>query len=254
MTVQADLTRSFRKGLFDGSLPQGVTARAPDEAAARFGVYRNNVTYGLTRALARRYPVVERLVGAEFFAATARLFLSDHPPRDPRLFLWGDAFPAFLNSFRPLRDLPYLPDVARLEWLRGLAYHAADAAPAPAEALARAAADPARFALRLHPSLHLLRSRYAVLSIWQANQPGAVPPDRPLRADQAEDALILRDAADRIPVFPLAPGEASFLAALLRGETLLGAAALAEGADPTPLLSRLVRTRTLIGLIERIAP
>lgn len=253
MTMQADLIQSFRTGLFDGSLPIGVTATAPDEAAARFAVYRNNVTHGLTRALARRFPVVERLVGQEFFAACARLFLRDHPPRDPRLSLWGESFPAFLQGFPPLRDLPYLPDVARLEWLRGLAYHAADMPSAPAEALIRAASDPARFALHLHPSVHLLRSRFAVVSIWQANQPGAMPPDRPLRADRAEDALILRDAADRIPVLALAPGEAAFLAALLRGETLLAAATLAEGADPAPLLSRLVQTRTLVDLIERTA-
>lgn len=251
MTHPSDPIPAFRRGLFDGTLPPGVTATLTEEAETRFAVYRNNVTHGLTRAMARRFPVVERLVGPEFFAATARLFLRDHPPRDPRLFLWGDAFPGFLQGFRPLRDLPYLPDIARLEWLRGLAYHAADAPPVPPEALARAAADPARFALRLHPSLHLLRSRFAVVTIWQANQPGAAPSDRPLRADRAEDALIFRDAGDRIPVQTLEPGEAAFLAALLRGEALLAAAAQAEGADPGPLLARLIRTRTVTGLIER---
>ena len=254
MTHDPDPIPAFRRGLFDGGLPPGVTATAADETEARFAVYRNNVTHSLSRALARRFPVVERLVGAEFFAATARLFLRDHPPRDPRLFLWGDAFPGFLQGFRPLRDLPYLPDVARLEWLRGQAYHAADAAPVPPEALARAATDPARFALRLHPSLHLLRSRFAVVTIWQANQPGAAPPERPLRADRAEDALIFRDPGDRIPVQTLEPGEAAFIAALLRGETLLAAALLAEGADPGPILGRLVKTSTLIGLIERTVP
>lgn len=253
MTAPADLSQAFRKGLFDGTLPAGVTAHAPDEAETRFAVYRNNVAHGLTRALARRFPVIERLVGEEFFAATARLFLKDHPPRDPRLFLWGEGFPAFLQSFRPLRDLPYLPDVARLEWMRGQAYHAADTSSAPAELLATAASDPARFALRLHPSVHLLRSRFAVVSIWQANQPAAPPPDQPLRPDRAENALILRDVADRVPVFALMAGEAAFLAALLRGETLLTAAALAEGADPTPLLTRLIQTGTLAGLLERTA-
>lgn len=253
MTAQIDLTRAFRQGLFDGSLPPGVTAHAPDEAATRFAVYRNNVAHGLTRALARRFPVIERLVGEDFFAATARLFLRDHPPRDPRLFLWGEGFPAFLQAFRPLRDLPYLPDVARLEWLRGQAYHAADARPAPRDALATAATDPARFALHLHPSVQLLRSRFAVVSIWQANQPGAAQPDKPLRPDRAENALILRDTADRVPVFALSPGEAAFLAALLRGDSLLAAAALAEGADPGPLLTRLIQTGTLAGLLERTA-
>ena len=250
----ADPHNAFRAGLFDGTLPPGVTACAPDEAAARFAVYRNNVAHSLTRALARRYPVVERLVGPEFFTAMARLFLRDHPPRDPRLFLWGESFPAFLQGFRPLRDLPYLPDVARLEWMRGLAYHAADADLLPPEALATAAAAPQGFTLRLHPSVQLLRSRYAIASIWQANQPGATAPERPIRPDRAEDAMILRDRADRVPVLPLSSGEAGFLSALLRGETLLMAAQAAEGADPTPLLTQLTRAGAISGLTERTVP
>lgn len=250
----SDPHNAFRAGLFDGTLPPGVTARAPDEAPARFAVYRNNVAHSLTRALARRYPVVERLVGSEFFTAMARLFLRDHPPRDPRLFLWGESFPAFLQGFRPLRDLPYLPDVARLEWMRGLAYHAADAAPLPPEALATAAAAPQRFTLLLHPSVQLLRSRHAIASIWQANQPGVTPPERPIHPDRAEDAMILRDRADRVHVLPLSSGEAGFLAALLRGETLLMAAQAAEGADPAPLLTQLIRAGAISGLTERTVP
>lgn len=244
---------AFRAGLFDGSLPPGVTARATDEAETRFAVYRNNVTHSLTRALARRYPVVERLVGPEFFAAMARLFLRDHPPRDPRLFLWGDAFPGFLQAFRPLRDLPYLPDVARLEWMRGVAYHAADAPPLSPDALATAAATPQRFSLGLHPSVQVLRSRHAIASIWLANQPGDPASGRPLRPDQAENALILRDRACRVPVIALSPGEAAFLASLLRGDTLLAAAQAAEGADPGPLLAHLARTGTFVHLVERTA-
>lgn len=251
MTPHSAFTSSFRDALFGRSLPPGITARPPDEAETRFAVYRNNVTHGLTRALARRFPVIERLVGAEFFAATARIFLAAHPPSDPRLFLWGDAFPGFLQSFRPLRDLPYLPDVARLEWLRGQAYHAPDIPPASSRALLEAATDPARFCLVLHPSVHLLSSPFAIATIWQANQPGAAPGGPPLVADRAETALILRDSADRVPVAALAAAEAAFLASLQRGETLLAAALAAEDADPAPLLARLTATGTITAIVER---
>ena len=39
----------------------------------RMWIYRNNVASALAGALAVRYPVVEQLVGAEFFAARADL-------------------------------------------------------------------------------------------------------------------------------------------------------------------------------------
>lgn len=109
----------FRAGLFSGSLPPGVTARDPAEAPRRFVVYRNNVIHSLSVALSRRFPVIERLVGAECFAGLARLFIESHPPESPVLLQWGGAFPGFLADCPPLAGLPYLADVARLELLRG---------------------------------------------------------------------------------------------------------------------------------------
>eukprot|EP01036_Dinobryon_divergens_P055409 gene55409-73990_t len=85
-------------------------AEAPDEAAQRFAVYRNNVAHSLTRALARRFPVVERLVGLEFFTAMARLYIEADLPASPQLFLWGEGFARFLQGFPPVRSLAYLPD------------------------------------------------------------------------------------------------------------------------------------------------
>lgn len=183
---------AFRRGLDAGGLPPGVTAPAPEEAARRFAVYRNNVVHGLTQALVRRFPVVERLVGPAFFAAMARVFVAAHPPRTPVLLRYGDAFPGFLAGFPPVAHLPYLADVARLELARGAAYHAADAAPLDPEALRTAGP---RTRLRLHPSLRLLRSDWPVVAIWAANQPGGSgsPSDR-----GPQVALVARDPALRV--------------------------------------------------------
>ncbi|WP_164738280.1 HvfC/BufC N-terminal domain-containing protein [Frigidibacter oleivorans] len=246
MPAHADLTAAFRRGLATGTLPGGVTATAPDEAARRFAVYRNNVAHSLCRALARRYPVVERLVGAEFFAAMAPLYLQADPPVSPLLFRWGEGFAGFLERFPPVAALPYLPDVARLEWLRGVAHHAADRPPLPPAAMAGAGAA-ATLRIGLHPSAALLRSRHAVVTIWRANQPGTAP--APVDPARPEIALVLRDPADRVHVDRLDAGDAAFVAALLSGGTLLAAAAAAEAADPShdpaPVLGLLARRGAL---------
>ena len=132
--MHADLIAQFRSGLSSGAVPPGMTALDPAEVERRFAVYRNNVAHSLSRALASRYPVIERLVGEDFFRPLAAAFIAAHPPASPMLFQWGGEFPGFLAGFPPLRDLPYLADVAELEWLRGQAYHAADAQPADATA------------------------------------------------------------------------------------------------------------------------
>lgn len=248
-----DLVEDFRAGLFGGAVPQGVTARDPAEVERRFAVYRNNVAHGLTRALAQRFPVVERLVGAEFFAAMARVFIAAHPPHSPVLFRWGGEFPAFLERFPPVAALPYLPEVARLEGLRGEAYHAADAAPVTAAALAAAAGAAGGLRIGLHPSLRLFRSRFSAVTIWGANQPGAGPAG-PLVADRAEMAVILRDTGDAVPVLAVTVGDLVLVETLSAGGTLMAAAAAAALAEPGhapgPILQSLARHGAIISLAQ----
>lgn len=213
-------------------------------------MYRNNVVFGLIVALRARFPAVECIVGAECFAAVARLFVSAHPPRSPLMILYGDAFPDFLAGFGPLRELAYLPDVARLESARVQAFHAADAEPiAPAILFDDGRDRLPDTRLRLHPSVHVLRSRFPVVSIWSMNCGEAEPGS--IEAFGAEDALILRRGL-MVLVRTLPPGGAAFLQALAAGETLGDAAraALADhaGFDLTANLAGLIESAAITAL------
>jgi hypothetical protein len=238
----AAIEAAFHAALWQAGPPPGLAAPDPSEVARRFSVYRNNVQHGLTRALAARFPVVEQLVGAEFFTAMARVFIAGAPPAHPVLLHWGEAFPAFLESFPPVGHLPWLADVARLELARGRAYHAADAAPAAPEALA--VVDPERLRVRLHPSVALFASPHPAVRIWDAHQPGAAPgapigtgPDHALVARQPDFAVI---------VAPVDPATHRVIARLSAGLPL-GQAAGED--DPTAALTLLLRH----GLIAAIA-
>ncbi len=249
MHRHAEDIAALHAGLFAPGLPPGVTATAPGEAGRRFAVYRNNVMHSLSRALGQRFPVVERLVGAGFFRAMAAEFIRLHPPASPVLLQWGGAFPGFLDGFAPVASLPYLADVARIELLRGIAYHAADTLPAPPAALA-AVVDAGRARLTLHPSLGLLHSPHAAFSIWLANQPDAPP--QVLRSDRAEAGAVLRDRGMEVRVWPLSTADFAFLAALSQGATLLSAAQAAQslcpGHDAGPLLCRLAAQGAITGI------
>ena len=228
------LQAQFHAGLWGGPVPDGVSAPAEDEVARRFNAYRNNVRHGLTRALAARFPVVEQLVGRDFFAAMAGVFAAQHPPETPVLLAWGDALPDFLAAFPPVAHLPWLGCVARIELARGRAYHAADAAPADPAALA--VADPAGLRLTLHPSLELFESAYPAVAVWQAHQPGAtrgaaLPPG-------PQYALIARAPGFHVVVEPVDAGTHAVLAALAGGVSLGHAA---RHADLTPALALLLR-------------
>lgn len=229
----ARLQAEFAAGLFGRG--DAVTGwLAAEEAGARphrFRVYRNNVFAGLIGTLRRNFPVVERLVGAAFFQAMAREFVMAHPPRSPVLLGYGEGFSDHIAQFEPAQGLPYLPDVARLEWLRQAAYHAADVLPMPAAALAAAPADRlGELMLQLHPSAGVVASPYPILSIWETNSRDAevrrIGPDLP-----GEAVMVLRPRLE-VLLMRLEPGGDAFLAALRRGAGLAEAAADAAASAP----------------------
>jgi hypothetical protein len=218
---------TFAAALLDPALPPptGLTDPEGRPAGRRFDVYRNNVAASLTDALATGFPVVERLVGRAFFRAMAGVFLRAHPPEDPRLQLWGGRFPGFLAGFGPAAQLPYLPDVARLELGLRQSYHAADAAHLPL-----AGRDPEEvlgFRPRVAPATLILASRFPVLSIWRRNS-GA--PDLAI-GRAPETALILRREFDPVPL--ALPEGGHTLARHLKGRlTLAEALTATQAAEP----------------------
>lgn len=238
--------QAFAGSLHGGALPPGVTAADPSEAARRFDVYRNNVAVSLTEALAARFPVVGKLVGAAFFRAMVRFYAEIDPPMSPVLAEWGAGFADFLAQFPPLAGYPYLPDVARIEYARGRAYHAADAGPVDPARIA--GADPDRLRLELHPSVTVLHLSHPAVSIWAKHQPGGA--QTPIPAGP-EIALILRAPSFQVPVTAISPGDAALITALQSGATLTDAAMLAAQTQPNhapqPILLQLMRAGAIVG-------
>lgn len=139
---------------------------APQE---RLSVYRNTFTLTLVRALRLSHPAVDRLVGAEFFDAAARDFIAAQPPISSYLDEFGGAFAGFLDRFTPAASLPYLGDVARLEWAVSRALHAPDAAPLDMAALAAVdGGQQARIRFTPHPSVGLVHTGFPADAIWRA--------------------------------------------------------------------------------------
>lgn len=236
----------------DAPCPAGLTAWNGSDPARRFAVYRNNVVVSLIDALADTFPVTLELVGEEFLRAMAGVFVRTAPPGSVLLAEYGAGFPAFIERFEPARSVPYLADVARLEMLRVRAFHAADADPVTPEQVARALADPERLpALRAtcHPSLGVLRSDYAVVSLWAAHQGigdlAGVDPDVP------ETALVVR-AGLEVQVVSLPPGGdvlvAGFASGLALGDAATRAASAHADFDLTLQLALLLRHGALTSL------
>jgi hypothetical protein len=216
--------------------------------AARLGIYRDNFVGTLMNALQLCYPAIHRLVGAEFFAGAARIFIAANPPRIADLNLYGEGFAEFLASFPPAATLPYLPGVARLEWAVNRAFHAPDAEPLDLARLAAvAAADQGRIAFRPHPAVALLAAEHPVDAIWRA----VLARDDAAMAAIDLDAGPVRFLVERcdtaVAVTSLAEPEWRFAAALFASRPLDAAIAAAPESDAASLLAGHLAAGRLIG-------
>jgi hypothetical protein len=165
MPTLLEQQRAMRAAILAGRDDRAAATAPP----AGIAVYRNNVFRNLTGALLLTYPAILRLVGGAFFAEAAARFVTDNPPRSADLYEYGQDFACFLEGFAPARTLPYLADVARLEFAVCRALHARRAVPLDAAAFAALSRDaPEEVRLAPHPALALLRLGTPAQAIWRA--------------------------------------------------------------------------------------
>ena len=89
-------------------------------AAARLRIYRHHMLDSLASALAATFPTVQALVGADFFRGLARAFVGQSLPSQPVLAGVRRGLPGLHRRLRAGRGLPYLADIARLDWALNL--------------------------------------------------------------------------------------------------------------------------------------
>jgi hypothetical protein len=164
-----DVQRALHRSLVGRDDRDAAAMLAAQVRPDRLDIYRNTFLSGVTKALRLTYPAVHRLVGDDFFAAAADVFIASNPPRAAWLDQYGAELPQFLQQFRSATALVYLADVARLEWAVSQALHAPDCAPLELRKLTTLSDhDQARVSFLPHPSLGLLHLHYPADLIWRA--------------------------------------------------------------------------------------
>jgi hypothetical protein len=169
-------------------------SRGALESQPGFAVYRNTTPNALIDVLRANYPVTVQIVGDEAFDALAFEFACLHPPADPVLLGYGQAFADFIDGQPWIADLPYLSDVARLDRLFTESHRAAEAEALTACDLAALGAEGwMGLRLPLHPAARFLWLRSPAMTIWQAHR-AERGFDRLAPEWRAEGALLTRPA------------------------------------------------------------
>jgi hypothetical protein len=247
MSTLAAFQHAFARAVFSGGGSPVDAQAAQWMAQPAFAVYRNTVMKGCIDALQANHPAVLRLVGETWFRSAAAIHVRAAPPSEPCLLHYGTlpstssaaSFADFLGGFEPAAQLPYLPDVARLDgaWT---ACHAAADAPA-ADPAVLAALDPhALGAAHLcpHPAARWMWfDKAPIYTIWSASRQGAVLDDELVW--QGEGALLTRPL-DAVQWCPVGQAACALLDACAAGAPLAEAAEAALRADPACDLAALL--------------
>lgn len=216
------------------------------DPTARLRVYANGYPARLEEALAETFPAVQHVVGAGAFAALVHRFADAVPLHSYSLSDAGEQLPDFLRSDPVTSNLPFLPDLARLEWHVARAFHATDDAPFdPSPVADWSLEDWERAVLRFQPWVALVESDFPVREIWECSETPVDQIDIDLR-DRADHVLVRRDGF-AVVCESLDAAEADALSQFLKGQTLgtVMAGLLTRGEAPTNVTIWFVRWASL---------
>jgi hypothetical protein len=254
-----ELQRSFDSALFDDASDavapwvRGCESDSANGAAidphARIAIYRNNLREGFRKALALEFPVIERLVGEDYFRQLALWFLAEHPSRAGDLHPIGEPFAPFLQSRFEDTPYAYMTDVATLEWTYQQSLIAADAPPFDVATL-RDIPPEAYGQLRftLHPACRLVRSPYPIVRIWAANQAEATG-DEVVDLSSGAGFVLMRRAAEGVEMRRIAAADFAILHAFSQQALLAEALEQARAIEPSFDLGEALRRFISLGVL-----
>ena len=192
---------------------------AGDPADERLSVYSGGYAARRREALEEAYPAVQRVLGPRAFAELSRAYAARYPSHDYNLSLTGRRLPEFLRTHSLAKELPFLPDLTRLEWQVVESFHAFDRPPLdPARLAAVPSEDWDRLRLAFQPSVGRVASDWPILDIWEArNRP--VAEVRVDLVNRPQKILVFRTALE-VRCELLEERQDAALEALLSGKTL----------------------------------
>lgn len=256
MLALRELQVRFAAALFDGALDPIEQQIIGDGlgSATRLDVYRNNLREGFIKALALGFPVIEQLVGEDYFRHLALDFQAAHPSRAGNLHHIGMPLADFMRQRFAGTEYAYFADVAALEWAHQEALVATEQEPMSPDALRNV--DPASYeSLRfdIQPAVRLVKSEYPIVRIWRAHQPDAKSEETIDLGSGGDSVLVLR-TPECVEFHRLPAGDFTALVAFSRGENLGEAFEAAQAADATFDLGVALRRFLTLQLFTRIRP
>ncbi len=139
--------------------------------ADRLQIYRNNIFGNFTAVLETIYPATKQLVGEDYFYNLCVQYRQQYNSKSGNLDEYGKYFSKLIGDLKNQHQLPYLKNLANLEWHYHWAYFSKDVPIFDLEKFQKLnQKDLFKVKFKLHPSCSLIASRYLIYNIWESAQ------------------------------------------------------------------------------------
>ncbi len=165
-----DIQKAFKDFILsnDYSLENMIQDSSLFNAKRRLIVYKNTSSLTLKHCVKDIYPMCEKLLDENAFSQLVERFIKTHPNKRRDLTFYGDQFYQYLALNLACQHLPFLADLAELEWAIYRAYYADDDPIWPQQSFVNASAKRIDdITLCLSDSISLLVSGWPTLKFYQ---------------------------------------------------------------------------------------
>lgn len=189
----------------------------------RFLVHRYTVLENFVNSLRISYPGIWKLIGEDCARGVALAYshkLSNITPQS-KINKFGADFPEHLKKFPSTRHLTYLPDFAKLEWLRSLSHDAKHEALVDEADLAKINLEKLEsYKLNFNSSVFFMTSKFPLLKIQELLDNES---SEGITLQEEESYLVVYRVDDKINTATLDQSSWHFLLSLFEGKTLRAA-------------------------------
>ncbi|MFZ2315916.1 MAG: DNA-binding domain-containing protein [Gammaproteobacteria bacterium] len=194
MSELSKLQHQFQQYLLssDPAFKACINSTEKVSADTRMQIYKNAYRLRLIEALSASYPVLNTYLGEDQFTVLADDYINQYPSVHRSIRWYGDQLADYLVEQSPYRELPFLAELAKFEWIMTLVFDEADSPALSIEAVATVAAcDWPHMQFIPQASVRRLNLIWNVVQIWQAINDDETPPE-PMAYDAPVPWLLWR--------------------------------------------------------------
>lgn len=167
----AESQEKFYQALFSDKVDYSLFKGNEILNAERLTIYRHSICGNRVAALSRLFKCCAKMVGDAYWQQWVETFIAEQPSQATDITACGVNFSDFIAAQPEITaQLPYLADLARLEWAWHQCFHQATRI-ITSTSLSQAIAEQGdELSLYLTPGIQFISSIYPLADLWQLSQ------------------------------------------------------------------------------------